>query len=81
MKNRYLTIETSREGYEPEQLDEWCMMKVSDLIAILEEYDGNLPVIFSNDGGYTYGNIYAEGINHVERFSYPDRGEEGEEEE
>lgn len=51
-----VTLETTREGYTPEQVVERTCT-VGELIRFLEEYDENEKIIFSNDNGYTYGAI------------------------
>lgn len=51
----YLMIEGRREGYGPDQLHR--TMTVGELIAYLEQFDEETPVILSNDNGYTYGSI------------------------
>lgn len=50
-----LYIEGRRDGYGPDQCGE--TMKVSELIAFLQQFDGNYPVYLKNDNGYTYGRI------------------------
>lgn len=55
MKKKYLTIETMRSCYSLDQLDE--TMTVGELIEALSQYDEDMPVAFSNDRGYTYGEI------------------------
>lgn len=52
-------IETRRDGYNTEQCD--STLTVKELIEILEDFNEDSPVYFSNDGGYTYGSIkYAD---------------------
>lgn len=48
-------INTTREGYTPEQCRE--TMTVNELIEALENYPEDTPVYFCNDNGYTYGSI------------------------
>lgn len=48
-------IETRRDGYNTEQCD--STLTVKELIEILEDFNEDSPVYFSNDGGYTYGSI------------------------
>lgn len=55
-----VAIEANREGYNPSQC--YATMTVDELINTLEHYDGNLPALISNDNGYTYGPIDADGI-------------------
>lgn len=54
---KYLALETEREGYAPRQCSR--TVTVGELIDILEQYDENMKVYFSNDEGYTYGSISA----------------------
>lgn len=51
----YITLETKRNGYAPDQCGK--TMTVQELIDCLEEFDPDAKVYFSNDNGYTYGNI------------------------
>lgn len=53
-------IETRRDGYNTEQCD--STLTVKELIEILEDFNEDSPVYFSNDGGYTYGSIKYEDI-------------------
>ncbi len=49
-------LETTRDGYTPEQVEEYTCT-VGEFIKYLEEYDENEKIVFSNDRGYTYGAI------------------------
>lgn len=50
-------LNTTRSHYSAEEAAERTLT-VSDLIAVLEQYfDGDEPIVFSNDNGYTYGYI------------------------
>lgn len=51
----YVTLETNRRGYSPDQCGK--TMTVQELIDCLEGFDPEAKVYFSNDSGYTYGNI------------------------
>lgn len=62
----YIALETSREGYSPEQLG--STMTVKELIRELEQYDEEAKVIFSNDDGYTYGTINSYNIKEKEVY-------------
>lgn len=64
MGKKYVTIETSREGYAPSQLHDH--LTVGELISILRDFNEDMPVIFSNDDGYTYGDIHPYDINEYE---------------
>lgn len=50
-----LYLDTKRSGYSEDSCGD--TITVSDLIEILSQYDGDLPVYFRNDNGYTYGNL------------------------
>lgn len=62
---KYITIEAAREGYSPEQIR--STMTVGELIAFLEDYDEDAPIIISNDRGYTYGRISWDSIQELDR--------------
>ena len=64
-----LFINTKRTGYAPNQCG--FTLSVAELIAILEEFDGDTPIYLKHDGGYTYGAI-TEG-----NFEVGDTEEEG----
>lgn len=51
-----VTIETRRTGYNIDQVINKTMT-IGELIEILRGFNSNDKVIFSNDGGYTYGEI------------------------
>lgn len=59
-----LLLETNRSGYSTDQITE--TLTVGDLIGILEDYDEETPVYFSNDGGYTYGGLWWNTIQEEE---------------
>lgn len=63
MKN--ILINTNINGYSTEQCG--STLTVKELIQILEDLDGDSPVYFSNDGGYTYGKIRYEDIFESEQ--------------
>lgn len=46
-------------------------MTVGELIDELREYSRDLPIVFKNDGGYTYGYISSDRIGH-DRYSDTD---------
>lgn len=66
-----LIYSTFREGYGTDQIRK--TMTVGELIAFLEDYDGDTPIYLSFDNGYTYGGISDD------RFE-EDYGEDGEDE-
>ena len=53
-------IKTRHNGYDTEQCG--STLTVKELIVILEDFNEDSPVYFSNDGGYTYGSIKYEDI-------------------
>lgn len=56
METRIITLSTNRSHYNIEgAADE--SMTVAELIEELRYLPGDLKVVFSNDGGYTYGYI------------------------
>ena len=61
----YLMINTTRSGYAPSQVSDYTLT-VADLIDFLKEFDGDMPVVFRNDNGYTYGEIKYEYIREGE---------------
>lgn len=71
MSNKKVFIETTREGYAPEQCG--STLTVGELIEILSNYEEELEVYFSNDKGYTFGAIYKNDINEMEK--YQEKGE------
>lgn len=60
-------------------------ISVGDLIDLLKHYDEDDKVIFSNDGGYTYGYICSDCVDDIrveteEEIAYREKMEELEEE-
>lgn len=51
---KVLLLEASRDAYSPENLR---TMTVGELMKFLEDFDEEMPVVLSHDGGYTYGGI------------------------
>lgn len=51
----YLSLETCREGYSPDQCRR--TITVREMIEFLEQYEDDTKIYFSNDNGYTYGSI------------------------
>lgn len=51
----YITLETKREGYSPDQCG--STMTVGELIQYLSQFDEDAKIYYSNDNGYTYGSI------------------------
>lgn len=52
-----LLIQAVRESYGRDDVE---TMTVGELIELLQDYDGDLPIVFSHDNGYTYGGIRKE---------------------
>lgn len=50
-----LALNTNRSGYSPSQIGH--TMTVKQMIQKLENYPEDMSVMFSNDNGYTYGEI------------------------
>ena len=68
MEKQVLLIEAQREGYALNQIT--STMTVGELIAYLEQYDEDVKVYLSHDGGYTYGGIRQKDI--TEDYVDPD---------
>lgn len=49
-------IEAQRDGYSVDQVFRKAMT-VGELIAELQQFNDECPVVISNDNGYTYGPI------------------------
>lgn len=61
----YVLIEAERRAYAPRQISRtWT---VGELMAALEEFDEDTPVLISNDAGYTYGPLNWSSLR-VEEF-------------
>ena len=56
-------LRTNRSFYSPEQ-GENSTITVGELIDLLENENRNEKIMFSNDGGYTYGYIDEDVIGH-----------------
>lgn len=74
MNKGYCVLETRRTAYAPSQIKR--TLTVGDLISQLEQYDDDTPVVYSNDNGYTYGQLYFDDVHE-----YYDEDEEEEDEE
>jgi hypothetical protein len=59
---RVLIIDTNREAYGAEDLTDRTLT-VGDLIAMLEEFDEDLPVVTVHDNRYTFGAIKFEDVH------------------
>lgn len=62
MDTRIITISTRRSDYSVMEAAKKSMT-VDELIEELRYLPGDLKVVFSNDGGYTYGYIEDRGID------------------
>lgn len=60
-----VTLEATRTDYSAEEASKRSLT-VGKLIKILEQYDEDTPVVFSNDGGYTYGRMSWGTVSEVE---------------
>lgn len=59
-----ILLETNRSGYTTDQVGR--TLTVGELIGMLEDFDEDTPVYFSNDNGYTYGRLDWNSIMDVE---------------
>ena len=59
-----LALNTNRSGYSPSQIG--YTMTVKQMIQKLENYPDDMPVMFSNDNGYTYGEITKRDFDIIE---------------
>lgn len=60
-----VTMEAARTHYSAREAA-LCSITVKDLIQLLEQFDEDAPVIFSNDNGYTYGTIGYGTLDEIE---------------
>jgi len=65
-----IMLEATREGYSTNQVGK--TLTAGELIELLQDFDENTPVYFSNDRGYTYGRLTYESI----RSEYEDEDDE-----
>jgi hypothetical protein len=62
-----ILLNTKRTGYSVKQvLDKKYTLTVQELISYLSDFDPESPVLFSNDNGYTFGEIDEESFDEVE---------------
>ena len=62
-----ILLNTKRTGYTVNQiLDNKYTLTVQELMDYLSDFDPESPVVFSNDNGYTYGEIDDESIYEVD---------------
>ena len=57
-----VVLETTRDCYGLEDIG--STMTIRELKERLEDFDDDMQVVFSNDGGYTYGEI-RRGLIHL----------------
>lgn len=77
-------LNTSRDSYDIRESAD-CSMTVGELISELRNYDEDDKIVFSNDGGYTYGIIERESLDEkfvetIEEENARERREELEDE-
>lgn len=66
MEKNIVVIEAIRQGYAIDQVIDRTMT-VGELIYLLESrFDEDQPIVFSHDGGYTYGALREENISESE---------------
>lgn len=65
MKKTVIMIEGRRDCYSADDIIE-STITVGNLIALLEEYSEDTPVMINNDNGYTYGEIHGYTIEETE---------------
>lgn len=66
MEKNVVVIEAIRQGYAIDQVVNRTMT-VGELIYLLESrFDEDQPIVFSHDGGYTYGALCEENISESE---------------
>ena len=66
MEKNVVVIEAIRQGYAIDQVIDRTMT-VGELIYLLESrFDDDQPIVFSHDGGYTYGALREENISESE---------------
>lgn len=61
MNKNIILLETRRDAYTPNECG--ATLTVGELIEILNDFDEETPVFFSNDNGYTFGAITCGRIN------------------
>ena len=59
-----LIIEAPRTGYSPDQIRK--TLTVAELKDILDNFDDDMPIYFSHDNGYTYGELLEENMEERE---------------
>lgn len=62
-KTKFLALQVTRDAYAP--IEVGGTFTVEELIEALQEFDMSLPVVFSNDGGYTYGALDSSTLREI----------------
>lgn len=67
IKGYAVLLHTRRTGYSVKQvLDKAYTLTVQELIDYLSDFDPESPVLFSNDNGYTFGEIDEDSFDEIE---------------
>jgi len=67
MTTTAILLNTNRTGYTVKQvLDKTSTLTVGELIEYLSDFDPESPILFSNDDGYTFGEIREYSIDEVD---------------
>ena len=62
-----LLLKTKRTGYSIKQvLDEKSTLTVQEMIDYLSDFDPELPILFSNDDNYTFGEMDDDSFQEIE---------------
>ena len=62
-----ILFNTKKTGYSVNQvLEEKSTLTVQELIDYLSDFDPNSPILFSNDDGYTFGELNDYTIDEIE---------------
>ena len=63
--NFIVTMEAARTHYSAREAAKQSI-SVRELINLLEQFDEDAPVVFSNDSGYTYGYVGYGTLDEIE---------------
>ena len=67
MTTTAILLNTKRTGYSVNQiLDNKYTLTVQELIDCLSDFDPDSPILFSNDNGYTFGELNDYTIDEIE---------------
>ena len=62
-----ILFNTKKTGYSVNQvLEEKSTLTVQELIDYLSDFDPNSPILFSNDDGYTFGELNDYTLDEIE---------------